>query len=324
MAQVLNCLICPVFLQNMAAVLPVQSFAQQQFVYSMAPTHSTEQHVVYSVAPSYPSAAPVHYAQPQVYHSVPATRVSQGEAALIPESKPENEELAQNAQDTNDCGVESTQDAAPVHAEAVVHSAEQQPMVYSVAPTYSMAAPVHYATYAQPHVYQSAPVTYVTHHVSPTVVQQNVAALESKPESDEPKHEAEPNQEGEESKHDAEEPKQEDDIVQENAPVVPVYAAPAVYTTPAVYAASPTLLTSHATMPLKIGETVDGGVNPLWSARYVYNGVEYTTFDAYHSGVKTHVEGTAAEQEATPVENAPVAEAEKTVRAVKPVKKGCC
>merc|ERR1712063_216334 len=73
-----------------------------------------------------------------------------------------------------------------------------------------------------------------------------------------------------------------------NAPVVPVYAAPAVYTTPAVYAASPTLLTSHATMPLKIGETVDGGVNPLWSARYVYNGVEYTTFDAYHSGVKTH------------------------------------
>merc|ERR1711909_194891 len=121
---------------------------------------------------------------------------------------------------------------------------------------------------------------------------------------------------GEESKHDAEEPKQEDDIVQENAP--------AVYTTPAVYAASPTLLTSHATMPLKIGETVDGGVNPLWSARYVYNGVEYTTFDAYHSGVKTHVEGTAAEQEATPVENVPVAEAEKTVRAVKPVKKGCC
>merc|ERR1712137_722456 len=149
------------------------------------------QHVVYSVAPSYPSATPVHYAQPQVYHSVPATRVSQGEAALIPESKPESEELAQNAQDTNDCGVESTQDAAPVHAEAVVH----------------------YATYAQPHVYQSAPVTYVTHHVSPTVVQQNVAALESKPESDEPKHEAEPNQEGEESKHDAEEPKQEDDIV---------------------------------------------------------------------------------------------------------------
>merc|ERR1712137_1035058 len=272
-----NCLICPAFLQNMAAVLPVQSFAQQQFVYSMAPTHSTEQHVVYSVAPSYPSAAPVHYAQPQVYHSVPATRVSQGEAALIPESKPESEELAQNAQDTNDCGVESTQDAAPVHAEAVVHSVEQ-----------------------------------------------NVAALESKPESDGPKHEAEPNQEGEESKHDAEEPKQEDDIVQENAPVVPVYAAPAVYTTPAVYAASPTLLTSHATMPLKIGETVDGGVNPLWSARYVYNGVEYTTFDAYHSGVKTHVEGTAAEQEATPVENAPVAEAEKTVRAVKPVKKGCC
>jgi len=311
----------------MAAVLPMQSFTQQQVVYSMAPTRSTEQHVVYSVAPT-----PVHYAHPQVYQSVPVTHVShqsssivqQGEAALTVESKPESEEPAQDAQETKDGGVETQPEGAPIHT--VAHSVEQ-PAVYSVAPTYSMAAPVQYATWAQPHVYQSAPVTYVTHQVAPTVVQQNVATLESTPESDEPRHGAqveEPKQEGEEPKQDAEEPKQEENSVQEHAPVVPAYAAPAMYAAPAVYAASPTLLTSHATMPLKIGETVDGGVNPTWSARYVYNGVEYTTFDAYHAGVKTHVEGTAADQEATPAEEAPVAEVEKTVRAVKPMKKGCC
>merc|ERR1712183_1180730 len=201
--------------------------------------------------------------------------------------KPESEEPAQDAQETKDGGVETKPEGAPIHT--VAHSVEQ-PAVYSVAPTYSMAAPVQYATWAQPHVYQSAPVTYVTHQVAPTVVQQNVATLESMPESDEPRHGAQV----EEPKQEAEEPKQEENSVQEHAPVVPAYAAPAMYAAPAVYAASPTLLTSHVTMPLKIGETVDGGVNPTWSARYVYNGVEYTTFDAYHAGVKTHVEGTDA------------------------------
>merc|ERR1712137_1041492 len=103
--------------------------------------------------------------------------------------------------------------------------------------------------------------------------------------------------------------------------------SPTVYSgAPAVYTASPTLLTSHGTIPMKIGQTVDGGVNPQWSARYVYHGVEYTTFDAYHAGVESSAEvGVPTEEVGAPVEEAaaPI-EAEKHVRAVKPVNKGCC
>merc|ERR1712232_379259 len=135
------------------------------------------------------------------------------------------------------------------------------------------------------------------------------------------------------------EPTQEADGVQAEAPVdvlpaaqtvAPVMLAPTVYAGAPVYTTSPTLLISHAAMPLKIGQTVDGGVNPQWSARYVYNGVEYTTFDAYHAGVKSHVENSAEETAlaeevvATDVEAGAPVEAEKHVRAVKPVKKGCC
>merc|ERR1712137_599307 len=141
------------------------------------------------------------------------------------------------------------------------------------------------------------------------------------------------------TQQDGEEPKHEEDgafaeaaaeaqpAVQAMAPVM----SPAVYSgAPAVYTASPTLLTSHGTIPMKIGQTVDGGVNPQCSARYVYNGVEYTTFDAYHAGVKSHVENSAevgvpTEEVGAPVvEAAAPIEAEKHVRAVKPVKKGCC
>merc|ERR1712125_288042 len=105
-------------------------------------------------------------------------------------------------------------------------------------------------------------------------------------------------------RQEGEEPKQEADGTQAEAPadnlpaaqtVTPVTLAPTVYAGAPVYTTSPTLLTSHATMPMEIGQIVEGGVNPQWSARYVYNGVEYTTFDAYHAGVKSHVENSAGE-----------------------------
>merc|ERR1712137_173031 len=119
----------------------------------------------------------------------------------------------------------------------------------------------------------------------------------------------------------AEAPAEAQPVVQAVAPVTWAMVYSGV---PVVYTASPTLLTSHGTIPTKIGQTVDGGVNPQWSARYVYNGVEYTTFDAYHAGVKSHVEKSAEEVGAPVVEAGAAMEAEKHVRAVKPVKKGCC
>jgi len=238
-----------------------------------------------------------------------------------------------------------------VYAAAPSHS-EQHQVVYSVAPTHSTVGPVHYATYSQPYAYHAAPVTYVSHAASHVLVQQadsveakpveaadNAAQEETEQRVEHPAGVDGTQQDGEEKKHEedgalAEAPAEAQPAVQAVAPVM----SPMVYSgVPVVYTASPTLLTSHGTIPTKIGQTVDGGVNPQWSARYVYNGVEYTTFDAYHAGVKSHVEksaevGVPTEEVGVPTEEvgAPVVEAgaameaEKHVRAVKPVKKGCC